>query len=58
MDSRLIPREMPANLGKTAFCAYIWCISEARFGAGFSRRASGIQTTGFHERSDRQQQRR
>ncbi|ESY88033.1 hypothetical protein X739_05245 [Mesorhizobium sp. LNHC220B00] len=34
--------EMPANLGKTAFSAYIYTISEARFGADFSRCKSGI----------------
>lgn len=42
MDSRLIPGEMPANLGKTAFSAYIYVISDARFGADFSRCTSGI----------------
>jgi hypothetical protein len=50
--------EMLANLGKTAFCTYILNIKDARFGADFLRWMCGINQTGFHERSDRQRQRR
>ncbi|MER9094286.1 hypothetical protein NKI34_24900, partial [Mesorhizobium sp. M0700] len=56
--THLLTTEMPANLGKTAFCAYIYDIRNARFEADFSRSAHGINQTGFHERPDRHRQRR